>query len=98
MEPFTYERVKEYTGKVQYRADGGASVKIADKWTARRGEVVELPERVAIGAVRTGQFAHVPADAPLGVDGDREAAPAAPATPTPPSPPAPLMSTEESED
>lgn len=41
MPAFTYERVKEYTGKVQYRTDGSSFVRTGQRRIAR-GEVVRL--------------------------------------------------------
>lgn len=66
---FSYERQKSYTGKVQYRIDGNAVVTANGKpW--KRGEVKDVAKSVyADGLVASGNFAHVPADTPVGVPG-----------------------------
>lgn len=64
--PFTYERVKEHTGKVQYRVNGAAAVTVAGK-RVTRGEVIASDQpNFTNGLVRTGNFAHVPADTTVG--------------------------------
>jgi hypothetical protein len=86
MQPFTYERVREFTGKVQYRVDSSEVVKVGGR-TYRRGEVGEVKKAAhAYGMVATGNFAHVPADTPLGVpkapSKDAPTEPLAPPSPT----------------
>lgn len=85
MDPFTYERVKEFTGKLQYRTDRASAVSAAGR-SVKRGEVIEITnEALARALVLSGNFAHVPADTPLGIPAPpTEAAPSAATTDTPP--------------
>lgn len=82
MAPFTYERVKEFTGKVQFRVDGPSVATLSGR-TVKRGEVLAFEkESFANAIVQTGNYAHVPADTPLGVPVHAEEAPT-PATTEP---------------
>lgn len=64
---FTFERVRQHTGKVQYRTDGASATGVAGK-TVKRGEVIAAPKKsFADALVSGGNFAHAPGDAPLGV-------------------------------
>lgn len=84
VEPFTFERVKEHTGKVQYRTNGAAVVNVAGR-KIRRAEVVAFKSAdFTAGLVAGGDFAHVPADTPVGV-------PALASEPADPSPAAPSV-------
>lgn len=72
MAAFSFERQKSFTGKVQFRIDG-SSVVTANGKSWKRGEVKEVKSPIyANGIVSTGNFAHVPADTPLGVPGNGE--------------------------
>lgn len=67
MASFTYERVKGCTGKVQYRTDGASAITVAGR-SVKRGEVIAVKNAATERAlVAGGNFAHVPADTPLGV-------------------------------
>jgi len=73
---FTAHVSREYTGRVQYANDRAGSIK-TNAGVVRRGEVFAASESLAFGLVDHGDFAHVAADTPLGVDGDKEPKPAA---------------------
>jgi len=87
MDPFTYERVKEHTGKVQFRVNGPSAGSVAGRRVVR-GEVLAFakPEMTS-GLVATGNFAHVPADTPIGPPAATE--PPEPGSVVLPAPPAP---------
>lgn len=72
MAAFSFDRVKSFTGKVQFRIDG-SSVVTANGKSWKRGEVKEVKSPIyANGIVSTGNFAHVAVDTPIGVPGDGE--------------------------
>jgi hypothetical protein len=65
---FTYDTGKVPTGKMQFRTNGPAKVHVEKIGDVSRGEVVAVKSvNVANSLWVGGNFAHVPADTPLGV-------------------------------
>jgi hypothetical protein len=90
---FSYERVKHHTGKVQYRIDGASAVSANGK-SIKSGEVRAFKNPAYTnGLVATGNFAHVPADTPLGLPADETTE-----TPEPTPAPAPPPLIEENQE